>query len=76
MFITVEATIDEQGNVKLLEPIQLSKPERAFVIIFNEEHTISETALLSEAALAEHWLRSEEDAAWEHLQHLLPGKSS
>ncbi len=48
MLITVESTIDEQGNVKLLEPIQLSKPERAFVIIFNEEHTISETALLSE----------------------------
>ena len=76
MLITVEATIDEQGNVKLLEPIQLAKPERAFVIILNEEHTISETALLSEAALAEHWLRPEEDAAWEHLQHLPQGKSS
>jgi len=76
MLKTVEATIDEQGNVKLLEPIQLSKPERAFVIIFSEEPDVSETALLSEDALAEHWLRPEEDAAWEHLQHLHPGKSS
>ena len=76
MLITVEATIDEQGNVKLLEPVQLSKPERAFVIIFDEEYNVSETALLSESALAEHWLRPEEDAAWEHLQHLSPEKLS
>jgi len=27
-----------------------------------------ELALLSEAALAEDWLRPEEDAAWAHLQ--------
>ena len=36
----VEATIDEQGNMKLLEPIQLAKPERAFVVILNEEQTL------------------------------------
>jgi len=29
---------------------------------------ISETALLSEAALAEDWLRPEEDEAWAYLQ--------
>ena len=68
MLKTVEATIDEQGNVKLVEPIQLPKPARAFVTIFNEEPNVPETALLSEAALAEHWLRPEEDAAWAHLQ--------
>ncbi len=68
MLKTVEATIDEQGNVKLLEPIQLSQPGRAFVIIFSEEHNVSETALLSEDALTEHWLRPEEDAAWQHLK--------
>ncbi len=66
MLKTVEATIDEQGNVKLLEPIQLPKPGRAVVIIFSEEPNVSETALLSEEALAEHWLRPEEDAAWEY----------
>ena len=76
MLKTVEATIDEQGNVKLVKPIQLPKSARAFVTIFNEESNVPETALLSEAALAEHWLRPEEDAAWAHLQHLDPEKSS
>ncbi len=76
MLKTVEATIDEQGNVKLVKPIQLPKPARAFVTIFNEDLNVPETALLSEAALAEHWLRPEEDAAWAHLQHLDPEKSS
>ena len=76
MLKTVEATIDEQGNVKLVKPIQLPKPARAFVTIFNEELNVPDTALLSEAALAEHWLRPEEDAAWADLQHLDPEKSS
>ena len=65
---TIEAVIDEQGNVRLLEPIQLPKPHRAFVTILTDELDISETALLSEAALAEDWSRPEEDAAWSHLQ--------
>ena len=37
MLQTIEAMIDEQGNVRLLEPIQLSKPRRAFVMILTEE---------------------------------------
>ena len=64
----IEATIDEQGNVRLLEPIQLPKPRRAYVTILTDELDVSETALLSEVALAEDWNRSEEDAAWSHLQ--------
>ena len=76
MLKTVEATIDEQGNVKLLEPIQLRKPLRAFVTIFSEELNVPATALLSETALADDWLRPEEDAAWAHLQHLSKAKSS
>ena len=65
---TIEATIDEQGNVRLLVPIQLPKPRQAFVTILTEERDLPETALLSETALAEDWNRSEEDAAWSHLQ--------
>ncbi len=76
MLKTVEATIDEQGNVKLVKPIQLRRPLRAFVTIFSEELNVPATALLSEAALAEDWLSPEEDAAWAHLQHLDPEKSS
>lgn len=70
MFQTIEAVIDEQGNVRLLEPIQLPVARRALVTILEHEplDSISETALLSEPALAEDWDRPEEDAAWSHLQ--------
>ena len=64
---TIEATIDEQGNVQLLQSIQLSKPRRAYVTILADEQDSPETALLSEAALAEDWDRPEEDAAWSYL---------
>ena len=52
----------------LLEPVQLPKPQRAFVTILSAESDMAETALLSEAALAEDWNRPEEGAAWAHLQ--------
>ena len=69
-------TPDKQSNVKSMEPTQLPKHRWTFVTIFSDELQIPEIALLSEAALAEHWLRPEEDAAWVHLQHLDPEKSS
>ncbi|HEY5866847.1 MAG TPA: hypothetical protein VI542_15075 [Candidatus Tectomicrobia bacterium] len=65
MLRTVEAVIDVQGQVHLLEPISLTGPRRALVTILDEEPDISihETALLSEAVLAQDWNRPEEDAA-------------
>lgn len=70
MIQTIEAIIDEQGNVRLLEPIRLPKSHRALVTILEDEPilVLHETALLSEAALAEDWNHPEEDAAWSHLQ--------
>ena len=69
MIKTVEAVIDEQGNIRLLEPIHPGPARRAFVTILEESPaTASETALLSEAALAEDWNRPDEDDAWAHLQ--------
>ncbi len=70
MLKTVEATIDEKGNVSLRTPIRLSGVRRALVIILDEEpeQAVAETALLSEPALAEDWNRPEEDEAWKHLQ--------
>ena len=66
---TVEAVIDEEGNVKILQPIQLQGARRALLVILDEPaRTVAETALLSEAALAEDWLRPEEDEAWSYLQ--------
>lgn len=69
MIRTVEAVIDEKGNVRLLEPVQVPATRRALVMILDEPGTdVAETALLSERALAEDWNRPEEDAAWSHLQ--------
>jgi hypothetical protein len=69
MIKTVEAVIDERGNVRLLEPFHPRTARRALVMILEESPAeTSETALLSEAALAEDWNRPEEDEAWSHLQ--------
>jgi hypothetical protein len=67
---TVEAVIDQGGAVRLLEYVPLAGPRRALVIILDEEPASlpNETALLSEAALAQDWNRPEEDAAWSYLQ--------
>ena len=67
---TIEATVDEQGHVHLREAVALTAPLRALVTILDEEppQLVSETAQLSEAALAADWNRPEEDAAWSHLQ--------
>jgi len=68
MIRTVEATIDEKGIVRLLEEVELTATRRALVTILEEPAFAHETALLSEAALAQDWNRPEEDAAWSHLQ--------
>jgi ATP-dependent DNA ligase len=70
MIQTVEAVIDENGRVQLLEDVRLPEARRALVTILEEEPAtgVSETALLSEQSLAEDWSRPEEDEAWSHLQ--------
>jgi hypothetical protein len=72
MLQTVEAMIDESGNVRLLEPLHLSSVHRALVTILDETQPTAApaTALLSEPALAADWTRPEEDAAWSHLQRV------
>ncbi len=69
MIQTVEALIDENGIVTLVEEVRLPSARRALVTIL-EEPAIdkTETPLLSEAALAEDSNRPEEDEAWSHLQ--------
>jgi len=67
--LTVEAVIDENGNVKILQPVLLQSARRALLVVLDEPAlTVAETALLSEAALAEDWMRPEEDEAWAYLQ--------
>ena len=70
---TVEAVVDERGHIRLLEPLELRASQRVLVTVLEDEpdadtRDVSETALLSEEALAEDWNRDEEDEAWEHLQ--------
>ena len=72
MIRTVEAVIDELGEVHLLEPVPLGSPHRALVTILEDSPLagVSESALLSQAALAQDWSRPEEDEAWSHLQQV------
>lgn len=66
MLQTIEVEIDAQGQV---HPVGLSKPlqpGRALLTLLTPP--ANEESLLSESALAEDWLRPEEDSAWAYLQ--------
>jgi hypothetical protein len=66
---TVEAVVDEDGTVRLLERVDAGRARRALVTILEEPPLFAgEAALLSEDSLSEDWLRPEEEAAWSHLQ--------
>ncbi len=67
MLKAVEATIEANGEIHLIEPLHLTHSCRAIVTIM-EDPNVPETALLSQQALAHDWERPEEDAAWSHLQ--------
>lgn len=65
---TVEAVIDEKGQVRLAQPLRVKGPHRALVTVLDEPpNEAMETAILSEPALSD-WSKPEEDAAWAHLQ--------
>jgi len=70
MLQTIEAIVDKNGKIQLLETVQFSTSKRAIVTILEEKlpNEISDTALLSESALAKDWLNPEEDEAWSYLQ--------
>ena len=70
MMKTIEAIVDENGRVRLLEEVRLPASRRALVTILEEGVVADagETALLSEPSLSADWSRPEEDAAWSHLQ--------
>ena len=67
--LTLEALIDESGNIRLVQPVSIPSSRRALLIILDEPvPVVAETALLSESALAEDWQRPEEEEAWAYLQ--------
>jgi len=63
---SINAIVEENGEVHLQEPVSLPHACKAIVTIIDEPD-IPETALLSEKSLAEDWNRPEEDEAWSHL---------
>lgn len=70
MIKTIEAVVDAHGRIQPLQDVRFPLGRRALVTILDEKPAtvVSETALLSEASLAEDWNRSEEDEAWDYLQ--------
>ena len=71
MLSTVEAIVDENGQITLLEPFPLRAYQRVLITILKDDDlsdSVQEVTLLSEPALAEDWNRPEEDQAWKHLQ--------
>jgi hypothetical protein len=65
----VEAIIDENGHIRLVEPVKIKGVHRALVTVLDEPPAeIDDTTQLSEQSLAQDWLKPEEDEAWSHLQ--------
>jgi len=63
MIKTVEAVIDEQGVVCLLQPVRVPVARRALVTILEEKPTlnVTEAALLRDSAPAEVWIVPRDD---------------
>ena len=67
MLRTVEATLDADGRLHFREALKLRRSHRVLVTLLDEP-VCDDALLLAEPALAEDWLRPEEDDAWAHLQ--------
>ena len=69
MHRTIEAIVEADGTVRLLESVEGGAPRRALVTLLDEAppDEAMMAALYSEEALAD-WARVEEDEAWSHLQ--------
>ena len=66
MLQTIEVEIDASGHIHSLEPVQTIPAGRALLTLLRPP--VDEALQLAEAALAEDWLKPEEEAAWAHLQ--------
>lgn len=73
MMQTFEAVLQPSGQLLFLD--QAARPTltpQRVLVTFTEDRIPADTAIcgatLSQIALAQDWLRDEEDAAWAHLQ--------
>lgn len=63
----IEAIVEKDGSLRLLEDVELRAGDRVLVTLCHGDAD-NETASLSEASLAADWERPEEDEAWSYLQ--------
>lgn len=68
MLKTVEAVIEKNGTVKFKETVKLRPSQKVLVTLLDDPADRYADSILSEKALAEDWLRPEEEKAWAHLQ--------
>lgn len=68
MLHTVEAVIDDKGQIQWLESIHLSTPQRVLITLLDTPASTDETLAIAESALTDEWLNDAEEAAWAHLQ--------
>ncbi|MCW5547748.1 MAG: hypothetical protein KIT44_02195 [Opitutaceae bacterium] len=71
---SIEATVQPDGSVRLKRRLRLKRPAKAVLTVLVDSGSPAadhSSAKLSQASLAKDWLRTEEDAAWAHLQ---PGR--
>jgi hypothetical protein len=68
MLQTIEVEVDTRGRIHPVEPFEHLPSGRAILTFLTPVEQVAETALLAEPALAEDWLKPEEDVAWAHLQ--------
>lgn len=66
MLQTIEVEIDATGHIHPLEPMQALPVWRALLTLLKP--SVDDALQLAEAALAEDWLKPEEEEAWVHLQ--------
>ena len=74
MVHSLKATVDDKGYIKLPEGFPIPPSRELTILIIDpalDESSPSDTALLSEPALAKDWSRPEEDQAWQFLQQAL-----
>lgn len=67
MLKTIKATINDAGQIELLEAVELLPHQKLLVTVL-DDNDVPETAKLAEAALAEYWDRPEEEDAWQQYQ--------
>lgn len=68
MLRTIEAVVEKDGSLRLLEEVELRAGARALVTLLGEDSDETESALLSQESLGADWNREEEEEAWAHLQ--------